>query len=186
VEEIELYLESGLPAGRRAEKDLAHEKGWLHRAVAVWLRDEGGRLILQRRSAAKAFAPGLLDISFAGHIRAGESAVEAALREGREELGLSLDPCALRYLFSCRDRFDSGPHLIENEIVDLYLYLPPISPAECRFEDGEVSGLVALPWREIESLWRKDDPSLVLYEAQFSFFFGLLGRDPSLGGLLRP
>ncbi|MDR3084869.1 MAG: NUDIX domain-containing protein [Christensenellaceae bacterium] len=183
MEEIDLYLESGLPAGQRMEKDLAHERGLLHRAVAVWLQDEEGRLILQRRSESKLFAPNLLDISFAGHLRAGENAAEAILREAQEELGLSLDLCALQYLFSCRDRFDGGPHLIENEIVDLYLYKTPIRPQDCSFADGEVSGLTALPWREIQALWRKKDPSLVPYEAQFAFLFQLLEREPSLGGL---
>lgn len=69
-----------------------HRRGLLHRAVHIfWLRPDG-LLCLQRRSFAKDNSPGLLSSSCAGHVDSGEDYVSAAVRELREELGISVAP----------------------------------------------------------------------------------------------
>ena len=45
----------------------------------------------------------VLDISFSGHVQAGEAPLEAVRREGREELGINIDTSKLQYLFFCRE-----------------------------------------------------------------------------------
>lgn len=59
-----------------------------HRTVLVLLYDGAGRVCLQRRADAKALYPGRWDLSCTGHVRAGESREDAALRELFEELGV--------------------------------------------------------------------------------------------------
>ncbi|MBN1308375.1 MAG: NUDIX domain-containing protein [Chitinispirillaceae bacterium] len=66
------------------------------------MRNSRGALLLQKRSPFKETFPGLWDISAAGHISAGDSSRETAVRELREELGISLKSNALRFLFSVR------------------------------------------------------------------------------------
>jgi len=64
----------------------------------VWLvvRDPAGRVLLGRRSGT-AFADGLWNLP-GGAVKAGEGLAAAAVREAREEVGLRLDPAALRSL----------------------------------------------------------------------------------------
>ncbi len=59
------------------------------RVVLVALYDSRGRLCLQRRSPHKLIHPGCWDLSATGHVRAGESRDEAALRELSEELAVT-------------------------------------------------------------------------------------------------
>lgn len=59
------------------------------RVVLVALYDTAGRLCLQRRSHDKLMHPGCWDLSATGHVRAGESREDAALRELREEIGIT-------------------------------------------------------------------------------------------------
>lgn len=60
-----------------------------HRVVLVMLHDAEGRVYLQKRAATKHLHPGRWDLSATGHVQAGESREDAALRELREELGIT-------------------------------------------------------------------------------------------------
>lgn len=66
-----------------------HAQNLHHRVVLIVVRDTRGRVYLQRRAASKPLHPGLWDVSAAGHVRAGESRKDAALRELHEELGIT-------------------------------------------------------------------------------------------------
>lgn len=72
-----------------APRSRVHAEGLLHRAVHVFVFNSRGELLLQRRSATKDESPLKLTSSCSGHLSAGESYEEAAIREMQEEIGLS-------------------------------------------------------------------------------------------------
>ncbi len=74
----------------RATRGEVHARKLLHRAVHVLVFDRGGRVFLQKRSAAKDLSPGCWDSSCSGHLDAGEDYDTAAVRELGEEIGLTL------------------------------------------------------------------------------------------------
>lgn len=76
-----------------ATKTQAHAQGLLHRIVHVLVFNQKGEIALQTRAAHKQ-GGGLLDASVGGHVLPGESYEDAARREMKEELGLTL-PLAL-------------------------------------------------------------------------------------------
>lgn len=117
----------------RAEKWAVHQKGLLHRAFSIFLVDPAGRLLLQRRSAAKYHSAGLWANSCCGHPRPGERTAAAARRRLREELGAT---APLRFGFRARYRTELPNGLIENEIV--YVYFGP-APARFSLNPDEVS-----------------------------------------------
>ena len=90
IELIDVLTADGKPTGARKPKNQIHRDGDWHRAAHVWIIAPDGRFLLQRRSLRKENNPGLWDVSAAGHLSAGESAVEAAMRETFEEIGLAL------------------------------------------------------------------------------------------------
>lgn len=71
-------------------RSLAHRDGLWHRAVHVVVWSPGGKILLQKRAATKASFPGFWDTSVGGHVGAGESYPDTALRECSEELGIRL------------------------------------------------------------------------------------------------
>jgi isopentenyldiphosphate isomerase len=85
---VDVFDDDGRAAGS-VERGVAHRDGLWHRSLHCWLVTGDGVLLVQRRSADRAHWPGQLDISAAGHVLAGEPWT-AALREAREELGLTL------------------------------------------------------------------------------------------------
>jgi len=66
-----------------------HRLGLMHRAVHIFVFNEAGEIYVQRRSEAKDRHPGKFDSSAAGHVDPGESYHETAMRELREEIGIS-------------------------------------------------------------------------------------------------
>lgn len=87
---VDLVNENDQVIGRRTVKDCLREV-LLHRAVVIFLRDTAGRVYLQKRSNSKRWYPGYWAASCAGHVSAGESYLQAARREVREELGLEAE-----------------------------------------------------------------------------------------------
>ncbi len=90
-EYIDLVDENGKPTGNTALKSEAHKNGWYHNTIHLWLYTLKGEVLLQQRSHKKIIYPLLWDVSVAGHIDAGETFINALLRETKEEIGLTLD-----------------------------------------------------------------------------------------------
>lgn len=122
----------------RAEKWTVHQQGRLHRAFSIFLVDEKGRLLLQRRSLAKYHSGGLWANSCCGHPRPGESTLAAARRRLGEELGAT---AALRFGFRARYCTALPNGLTENEIVYVFFGLMPATLNPNPNEVAEVSQL---------------------------------------------
>ena len=91
-EMLDIVDENGLPTGQAVPRTVAHAEGLRHRTSHVWIvRKKNGavQVLLQMRCAAKDSYPGCYDISSAGHIPAGAEFVGSALRELKEELGVT-------------------------------------------------------------------------------------------------
>jgi isopentenyl-diphosphate Delta-isomerase len=106
----------------RGEKWDVHARGLLHRAFSIFLVDDDGRVLLQRRSRQKYHSAGLWANSCCGHPRPGERTHAAAKRRLREELGAT---AALRYGFRARYRTELPNGLTENELVYVYFGRAP-------------------------------------------------------------
>ena len=75
--------------GRNTRSEV-HRLGLRHRAVHVLVYNSQGEIFLQKRSLQKDTFPGAWDSSAAGHLDCGEHYDACALRELREELGLTV------------------------------------------------------------------------------------------------
>ncbi|HWW01002.1 MAG TPA: NUDIX domain-containing protein [Candidatus Acidoferrum sp.] len=76
--------------GRNTRSEV-HRLDLIHRAVHVLLFNSRGQLFLQKRSMKKDRQPGLWDSSASGHVDSGEDYDACAVREVREELGITLE-----------------------------------------------------------------------------------------------
>lgn len=153
---FDLCSKDGAPLGLRKERALVHRDGDWHRSLHIWVviqgEDGSPELLLQRRSVAKDTWPRALDVAVAGHCRAGE-ALEQALREAEEEIGLALGPDDVVRI-GLRRRGAQRPGIQDNELQDIFVAqtkrrLHELAP----FED-EVEALIALPLRQAEMLFQ--------------------------------
>src|SRR6202012_5546052 len=90
--------------GQRSRREV-HATGLRHRAVHVLVFDDQGRIFLQKRSMSKDTHPGVWDSSASGHVDAGEDYDTCAMRELREEIGLTVTapPRRLHKISSCAE-----------------------------------------------------------------------------------
>jgi isopentenyl-diphosphate Delta-isomerase len=96
-----------------AEKMQAHQDGLLHRAFSVFLFDDEGNILLQRRAMNKYHSPGLWSNACCSHPETGEDTLAAAQRRLLEEMGIN--DCILVRRFAFTYRVDFADGLIENE-----------------------------------------------------------------------
>lgn len=78
--------EQDIPIGS-ASYDLVHSRGLLHRFVAIFVLDEKGRILIQKRSLKKPHANKLSE-SVSAHVLFGEQYLQTAKRKLKEEIGL--------------------------------------------------------------------------------------------------
>ncbi|MEU0232550.1 MULTISPECIES: isopentenyl-diphosphate Delta-isomerase [unclassified Streptomyces] len=124
---LELVDEDGRTIGT-AEKLTAHQApGQLHRAFSVFLFDETGRLLLQRRALGKYHSPGVWSNTCCGHPYPGEAPFAAAARRTFEELGVS--PSLLAEAGTVRyNHPDPASGLVEQEFNHLFVGLVQAAP----------------------------------------------------------
>ncbi len=119
---LELVDEAGVTIGT-AEKLSAHlPPGRLHRAFSVFLFDDAGRLLLQRRALGKYHSPGVWSNTCCGHPYPGEPPFVAAARRTAEELGVT--PALLQEAGTVRyNHPDPRSGLVEQEYNHLFVGL---------------------------------------------------------------
>lgn len=112
--------------------------------VFLYRRNNEGTLELlwQRRSAKVDRYPGDYDISAGGHINFGESVVEAAIREAREEIGADISEDDLQFM--------TMRPFNRNRFAWVYVVDWTGKPEEFHFNDNEVSEVKWVPLSETE------------------------------------
>lgn len=129
-ERVILVNEKDEPIGTQ-EKMEAHRKGSLHRAISIFIFDESGKMLLQKRAKSKYHSGGLWTNTACSHPRSGEKTLAAAHRRLKEEMGMK---CELFPSFSFIYRSELDNDLIENEFDHVFIgvsnELPILNPEE--------------------------------------------------------
>lgn len=95
------------------EKQQAHINGLLHRAFSVFLFNDQGEMLLQKRAAEKYHSPNQWTNAVCSHPRDGENYLEGAKRRLKEELGIETE---LSEKFNFIYKADVGGGLWEHEL----------------------------------------------------------------------
>jgi 8-oxo-dGTP pyrophosphatase MutT (NUDIX family) len=135
---VEIVDRDNNPIGAVSRRVMRQQR-LIHRASYVLVFNRQGELFLQKRTLTKDVYPGYWDVAAGGVVQAGESYQESAIRELREELGVSgikLKPLFDQYyedkdnrvwgrIFSCTHE---GPFSLQVEEIDYgrFMALPAI------------------------------------------------------------
>lgn len=111
-EQVVLVSEDDMVLGLM-EKMQAHENGILHRAFSVFLFDEKGEMLLQKRAAGKYHSPLQWTNAVCSHPKENESYLDGAKRRLKEELGIETE---LSEKFHFIYKADVGQNLWEHEL----------------------------------------------------------------------
>ena len=174
-EMIDVLDAQGVPTGQVMTKGEIHRTGTLHRTVHIWIVTSQGDLVVQRRGPNMETFPNRWDISSAGHISAGESSLQGAIREMKEELGLIVDNHDLELLGIVQiESFYKNGTYIDREYQDVYLTQRNINLSQLTAQQSEVSGIKLISWIELQQLVEKKDPEVVPHTEEYHLLFSVL------------
>ena len=167
MEYIDIFDENNNPTGEVKEKTQAHEDGNFHRTAHIWIMNDKKELLLQKRSATKKSHPNCWDISGAGHIMAGESVIDGAIRELKEELGIKTNENELKFIAIVKST--KNPKNMEFQYV--YLLKCNKQVEEYIFEDNEVSEVKYVHFKELEKMVEERVDGLLIHEEEYKKLF---------------
>ncbi len=169
-EYLDIWNSEGQPTGKIGTKDEAHQKGLFHPTVHVWFYTPAPALLLQKRSLSKQTFPGFWDVSVAGHVSAGESILEGALREVKEEIGLDIPPSDLVPLDIRKNtnRFENG--VIDCEFQHVFLVKLETDVSQLRIQETEVDAVRLFSFEELQNCMLQKHPTYNIVPADMSYY----------------
>jgi isopentenyl-diphosphate Delta-isomerase len=138
-----------------------HQTGALHRAFSVFIFNNSGELLLQKRADSKYHSAGLWTNTCCGHPRPDEITADAAKRRLQEEMGFTTH-ITEAFSFRYEAALDNG--LIENEYDHVFLgaYDGPVTPNADEASDWKYMPLAAIA-QDIEE-----------HPAEYTYWFKLI------------
>ncbi len=157
---IDVLDEFGNKTGIVKKKSDIKRDGDFHRAISVIIFDEDNNVLLQKRSSSKKIFANLWSIFLKGHIQAGETPIDACIREINEEVGLIANPDNLKYLYTLYEEHIDNDY-IERIFFDTFFLRMKFKFSDITIQEEELSDVKLIPIDEVFSLFDNNDPSLV-------------------------
>lgn len=148
MEEIfEVYTRAGEKIGT-APKSKCHSSnpGFYHKPCWIWIINSDGKILVQKRAKTKKNFPSLWDMPSAGHVDAGETGIEGAIRETFEELGVKTKEEDYEYI---------GEYIYDFawEIAQIYLLKLDYELDKFSISEDEVEAIEWLNYNDFVSLF---------------------------------
>ncbi len=148
---VDILDENGNYTGEICLKSEAHLKGLFHPTVHIWFYTPEGKILFQQRGKDKKTFPLLWDVSVAGHIEAGETFQQAALREVAEEIGIPITKSDLKPIGVFKSMQKHSETLKDNEFHHVFLCGLNVSMSNLKKQESEVEELALIGLSEFKS-----------------------------------
>jgi isopentenyl-diphosphate delta-isomerase len=140
--------------GHTASYDEVFAKGLWHRGVHVLIYTPDRQIVMQKRSPSLAYHPGEVEVSVGGGVDAGETPLQAAVREVAEELGLALSPEKLHYIGKTKYN-----HVTKTQLHRTFIYsysiCVPTKKLKLRISPEENTAVFLLSERKLRAALRR-------------------------------
>lgn len=157
TEYLDVLDEYGKPLGIKKPKEDVHRDGDWHGTVQIWLMNPKGEVLMQKRSALKTSRPNKWDNSCAGHMSAGESAINTALRELKEELNLEAQENDLELLYVMKtEQIEQNGKFINHQHNNVYLAKIDLDIDSLKLQEEEVAEVKFIHHEELEQHFRHE------------------------------
>ena len=149
MELLDIYNNTGEKLGYTKTREEAHKEGYWHKIACVFVVNDEGKVIMQKRSALKLSNPNGWTCSASGHLDAGEDEYVGALRELKEEIGVKADKEELKFIGTAYENYNSNGMKIAH-ISNVYILYKNININDLVLQEAEVSDAKYYSISEIE------------------------------------
>jgi 8-oxo-dGTP diphosphatase len=146
--------------GRIHERGKPIQKGDYHLVVHVWIMNNNDEILVTKRHHKKTH-PGLWECP-GGSVTKGESSLQGALREVKEEIGIKLSEDNGKLIKSeRRDNF--------NDFYDVWLFNQDFDVTDTILQENEVNDVKWVTQSELDTMFDNDSlvPTLSYYKTLF-------------------
>lgn len=157
---IDVLDKFGNKTGIVKKKSDIKRDGDYHRAIAVLVINNKNEILMQKRSSTKKVYPNLWSIFVKGHVQAGETSVDACIRELSEEVGININQNELKYLYTIYEEVIKE-NFIEKMFYDTYILKKDFNLNDITIQEEEVSDIKLVNSDEVISLIKTSDKSIV-------------------------
>lgn len=142
-----------------------HDKvdGEYRQSVHTWIQNSKGEFLIQKRTPNKKFFPNMWSQT-GGGVDTGETTLQAALRECKEELGIDINPNNMELILSFKRKYD---------FVDVWRVKQDIDISELVLQEDEVADVKWATIDEIKDLMNSGKLAKSI-EVYFNMFIELL------------
>lgn len=158
-EYLDVLDENGRKTGKVKLRSDVHRDGDWHAAVNILIVNDKNEVLHQRRAPNKDSFPNMWDLSCGGHVVTGESYLDAAIRELKEELGIDVQAEELQQLGSFKSSAQPTPDFINNTFEEVYLLRTDRDLADFKIQTEEISKIRYIEWRELRQML--EDPRVI-------------------------
>jgi len=132
-------------------KSEIHKNGDWHKSIHAWLVNSKNEILIQRRSPNKVNFPNFWDVTIGGHISSGESVVDGAIREIKEEIGIDvvIDDLKMVGRTSHQVVLANGTYF-DNEKITVYVIKNNLEISHFKIQYEEVEELRWIPIAEFK------------------------------------
>jgi len=138
------------------EKMKVHEEKKLHRAFSLFIADNRGNILLQKRAEGKYHSGGLWTNACCSHPRVGERTKDAVIRRCREELGIEVNPYELFHFVYYHDFGDLAEYELDHVFLAQY-------EGDVRLDPEEASESKWIPVTELKEDLEKHPDSYTVW-----------------------
>lgn len=165
---FDILDENGNKTGQTKARSLVHKDGDWHAAVHIWIVNEKGEILLQKRAPQKDRHPNMWGVSsVGGHLSAGDEILDAAVREVKEEVGLKIKPEDLKKIGICKFAApEDGTGFNNKEFRHIFFLKIDKKVEDLVMQEDEVSELKFVPIEEFKKLLEKNDGTIVRAEEE--------------------
>ena len=155
MELFDLYDVNRRPLGTKMMRGGVQPKGAYRLVVHICIFSSDGKMLCQRRVKSKKVYPDMWDLSCGGCVDSGETSIEGAIRETREELGITLPD-------------DITPSLtvyFNYGFDDIYCTTMDVNEKDIVLQESEVAEVQWLTAEQIKSMI--DDKTFIPYDKSY-------------------
>lgn len=169
---IEVLDEKGNKTGQVKTKREIKKDGNYHRAIAVLIISDN-KILLQKRNSTKKVYPNLWSLFVKGHVQAGETSIEASIREINEEIGITIKENELTYLYTIKEETNNQGYM-ENIFYDTYILRKKIKLDDIVIQEDEVSEVKYMDINDVYNSIQNNSESFVPNKEDYKRIFEYL------------
>lgn len=164
MEIIDIYNKRREKTNKTSERGKQKE-GEYGLSVHIWIMNKEGKFLVQKRTKSRKRFPNMWSLT-AGAVDIGETSVEGAIREAKEEIGINIEKEEFELILSIKRK---------HNFLDIWLVRKDIDLKDIVMQEEEVQEVKWVTKDELEEMIKNDEvaETVTLY---YKMFFDILEK----------